>query len=125
MQSVIISLNVVNIKNNMVVFEDSRKVTEAKEVLFLDSRRDIFVEEVQNMIQSFKQSSSYEPSKKKIFSKEIKYDYWVKIDSVEEPLQETPGKESTTFKKFVRKHTDPPKGLPWINLRNIGWSNVD
>ena len=125
MEVTTIALRVVNVKNKVIVFEDSRKVTETKELVSSEKRGDAYFGEIQSMIQAFKQSPNYDPPKKKLFGKTIKYDYWMKMDSTGEPLPETPRSERTKFEEFIRKHTEPPEGWPWVNLRMTGWADLD
>ena len=125
MGKTIVKLKVVEIKERKVVFEDSREVAETAELLESENRGFAYVNEMREMIEQFQQSPSYSPTeKKKLFGKTYKYDYLMNMESVGEPLPETPTRERTRFEKFLYKHTTPPEGFPWINLRAMGWHDL-
>jgi len=89
MHSTKISLRVLESNRNDIIFEDSRETTES------DSKKLAYIQ--QSMIENFKQSQYYKPG--------VRYDYFVKMDSVGETLS---------------KESEP---MPWINLRSIGWKD--
>lgn len=91
---------------NTIVFSSSRKISGIKSQ---DISADT-LSKLQDMINKFLDSK---------FKQGIAYEYWMMTEGLESAKNIT-GLPRTRFQKFLHKHTEPPRGWPWINIQLMG-----